>query len=293
VLYFPGCTLKTTAINFETSAKAVAKRMGIELEEMPKWNCCGTVFSLASDDLMHHIAPIRILIRAQELGHKRLVTLCAMCYNTLKMANEEIRQDKEKMEKINAFMDDEPDYEGSVEVLHFLELLRDIPQVDIKNKVERSLEGLKVMPYYGCLLVRPEYAALDDNEYPKLMEDMLRSIGAEPVYVPYNVECCGAYQTVNRKEMVAQRTYKIISAAKKRGAEAIVLSCPLCDFNLDNRQKEAAALFKDLEEMPVFYFTQLMALAFGCRREEIGLDGHYIDPKPLLRKKGLLEEVRG
>ncbi len=279
--YYPGCTLKSTAKNFEDTTVAVSEALGIELVELERWNCCGTVYSLASDDLMHHLAPIRNLIRVQEMGFDRVTTLCSMCYNTLEQANQLVKSDPEKLEKMNSFMDLEEDYKGNVTVTHYLTLLKEIGFENIP--VKNLLSGLTVVPYYGCLLLRPEEISIDNPENPTIMAELLQTLGATVVDHPYKLECCGSYHTVDYKEVVCEKTYSILCSAQKRGAEAVVLSCPLCEFNLDFRQKD---LEKELAPMPVLYFSQLLALSLGL--DNAGFDQHYVDPEPLLRKKGLL-----
>jgi len=285
ISYYPGCTLKTTAKNFEDSAIAALMRLGVELAELPRWNCCGTVYSLASDDLIHKLAPIRNLIRVKEQKQSRVLTLCAMCYNTLKRANIFIREDSESRDKMNDFMyREEIDYKGDVEVLHLLEFLRDEIKFDqIAKKVKHKFNGLKVAPYYGCLLLRPKEAAIDNPENPTVLENLLNSIGIEPVDFPYRNECCGAYQTVNEPDLVADRIYKIVNYAKGLGADMIATSCPLCQFNLDRRQELVQRRFADFEEMPVVYFTQLMGMALGVDKKTLGFNSHYIKPTPLCK----------
>ena len=299
-LYFPGCTLKTAAENFEITAMETAKVLGINLVEIEDWVCCGTVHSLTTDDLMHHLAPTRILIRAQEMGKQMglrgedgclLFTLCSMCYNTLSQLNEFVKESPDKLEVINAFMDEEPDYEGKVKVLHLLELYKQIGVERIKEKVIAPLVGLKVAPYYGCLLLRPKKVSIDNLEDPTIMEDLIKALGAEPVDNPYKSKCCGTFHTVDKPYLVANLAYKILTYARRAGAEAIVLSCPLCAFNLENRQEDIKELYPDFQRMPVFYFTQLMAIAFGlgdlCRFET-----NYVDPLPLLKSKNIIK-VKG
>ena len=152
ISYFPGCTLKTMAKNFEDSALASMSSLGIEMVELPRWNCCGTVYCLTSDDLIHQVAPIRNLIRVKEQKNKRVVTLCSMCYHTLKRADKLVKEDREKLDKLNDFMDREDvKYGGEVEVLHLLEILKnEVGFNRITKKVKVSLEVLKVAPYYGC-----------------------------------------------------------------------------------------------------------------------------------------------
>ncbi len=288
--YYPGCTVKSTAKNFEISAIASAKVLDIEFIELPRWTCCGTVFSLASDDVMHQVAPIRNLLRVQEMKKDRVVTLCSMCYNTLKRSNLLVKKNKEVLDKINNYMYEEPEkYQAGVEVVHFLEVLdQDVGFEKIKQFVKKPLKGLKVVPYYGCTLLRPRDVGIDDAESPTIMEKLLKALGAEVINDPMKTECCGAYHTVERKHIIKERTYKIISSAVARGGEALVLSCPLCDYNLDKFQMDVAREHPGFHPIPVFYFTQLMALAFGLDESALGLEYNYTDPKPLLLEKNLL-----
>jgi len=290
ISYYPGCTLKNNAKNFEDSALCSLKNLEVEVEELERWNCCGTVFSLATDDLIHHIAPIRNLIRVKEANTNKVMTLCAMCFNTLKRANERVRSDPESLDKINEFMyREEVEYQGDVKVLHLLEILRDeIKFENITKKVVKPLKNLKIANYYGCLLVRPKEIGLDDVENPTVLENLMTALGADAIDFPYKTECCASYQTVDKPENVADRTYQILTSAQSQGAELVSVSCPLCAFNLDHRQKETVQKYPEFKNMPILYFTQLMALALGCPEKDLRLDLHYIDPKPILREKGLL-----
>ena len=288
--YYPGCTLKNHAKNFEDSALCSLNHLGIEVEEIPRWNCCGTVFSLSTDDLIHQLAPIRNLIRVKESKSDSVMTLCSMCYHTLKAANMRIKSHPEELDTINEFMYRESlKYEGDVRVLHLLEILRDEVKFDnLAKKVEKPLKNLKTANYYGCLLVRPRELGFDDMENPMIMENLMTALGAGTIDFPYKTECCASYQTVDKPEIVADRTNSIITSARNMGAEVMVVSCPLCAFNLDHRQKKTMQKYPEFKTMPVLYFTQLMAIAFGCKEADLGFDLHYIDPKPLLKQKKLL-----
>ena len=290
ITYYPGCTLKANARNFEDSALYALKQLDIDVEELPRWNCCGTVYSLATDDLIHHMAPIRNLIRVKESGSDRVMTLCAMCYNTLKRANKRMKDDPESLEKINQVMyKEEINYEGDVEIYHLLELMRDEIQFNnLAQKVTKPLKNLKVACYYGCMLVRPREVGIDDPENPVVMEDFVRALGGEPIDFPYKTECCGSYQTVDKTGIVAERTNQIINSAKNRGADVIASSCPLCAFNLDHRQKQTVQIYQDFEGLPILYFTQLLAIALSCPKEILRLDLHYFDPEPILQEKVLI-----
>jgi heterodisulfide reductase subunit B len=296
--YFPGCTLKTTAKNFEGSALEAARRLGIELVELPNWNCCGVVASLTSDDLMHHLAPVRNLGRIAEMNEQdiikdeyRLLTLCAMCYNTLQRANLRVRENAEDLQKINDFMYLEPNYDGNVDVIHFLELLSEIGFEKVRQQIANPLADLKIASYYGCTLLRPKDVGIDDPESPTIMEEFVEALGAQAVQWRAKSRCCGSYHTVNHKEVVVNLAQGIIENARAAGAEAIITSCPLCAFNLDQRQEEVQEAYPDFQPMPVFYFSQLLALALGVEDNLLGWDKHYVDPLPLLRAKTVIRDA--
>ena len=290
ISYFPGCTLKANAKNFEDSTLCALKKLGLEVEELRRWNCCGTVYSLATDDIIHHVAPVRNLIFSKEAKADALVTLCAMCYNTLKRANDRFKKNAEDRDIINRFMDAEGlAYEGDVKVLHLLEVLRDVIKFEnLAQKVVLPLKDLKVASYYGCLLVRPKEIGLDNVENPQVLENLMSALGAQPVDFPHKTECCGAYQTVDNPQIVAERTHQILTSARIRGADVVAVSCPLCAFNLDNRQKETVDLYSDFKKMPILYFSQLLGIALGCPAEALRFDLHDVDPKPVLKRKGLI-----
>lgn len=278
-LYYPGCTLKTKASDYEESAMAVMEALGKPLVEMDKWYCCGAVQSLTTDDIMHQIAPIRTMLCAQEQGEKNVVTLCDMCYNVLKQANERMKENEDDLETMNDFLDEDPDYKGNVEVHHLFEILIDLIE-EIEDTVEKPLDDLTIAPYYGCMLLRPDFVAIDKTEEPHIMEDILESLGANVLHNPKRTECCGSYHTVNRKDIVEKRVEELVSSAKKQGADVIALSCPLCQFNLDYYQRNMEY------DIPILYVTELIALALGL---EAGLKKHKINPKSLLKEKKILE----
>jgi heterodisulfide reductase subunit B len=198
-------------------------------------------------------------------------------------------EDADKRDRINNFLDEERDYDGNVSVLHILEFLRDEVGFDkIKDKVKRPLDRLKLSPYYGCLLLRPEGIGIDDIEAPRVMEDLIEALGGEAIESPFKIECCGSYHTVDDIEPVVERTKMIIDDSSTRGAEAIVVGCPLCFFNLDYRQKNVEMKNRGFTRIPVLYFTQLLAIALGLGDEICEFDLNYVDPRPLLEKKELI-----
>jgi heterodisulfide reductase subunit B len=291
LLYYPGCTLKTSAKNLEKSAFAIMEKLNHEMVEMKDWICCGVVASLTDDDLMHHLAPLRNLIYAEDEGEDTVVTLCDMCCNTLKQTNLRVQEIPDDLETLNSFMDRENDYKGSVKIMHFLEFLRDEVGFDvIKKMVKNPLKGMKIMPYYGCMMLRPREVAIDDAEEPTIMRDLLKALGAEVVDSPFKIECCGSYHTIEEKKLVSKRANRITNYAIERGSDAIMLSCPLCRFNLDFRGKEAEKIYNNFKQLPVYYYTQLIAVALDLDPKFYGFEEHMVDPILLLKKKGVFEK---
>lgn len=289
--YYPGCTLKTKAKNLETSALAAMTALGIDLVELPRWNCCGATYSLADDDLVHQLAPVRNLIRVGEQGENKVVTICDFCYNTLQRANLLVRNDSEKRNTLNTFMEEEPDYNGEVEVVHLYQVLRDEVGWDsIREKVKAPLNDLSVAPYYGCTLLRPGEIAIDDVERPTVLQDLMTVLGANVVDFPFATECCGSYESISNPDLALDRSWNILSAAARRGADVIVLSCPLCAYNLGHIQEDLKRKYGDFKGMPIVYFTQLLACALGLGSEVCHFDLNYGNPQEVLEGKKCVAE---
>jgi heterodisulfide reductase subunit B len=287
--YYPGCTLKTRARNLEEPTVASMQALGFELNEIPRWNCCGAVYSLADDDLIHQVAPVRNLIRVKKQGETGLVTLCAFCLNTLKRANLLMKQDLEKRDTLNDFIDEGVDYKGEVEVLHLLEVLRDeMGWEALSQKVKLPLRDLKLAPYYGCTLLRPREIAIDNVNNPTILRDFLKALGATPVDFPESTTCCGSYQIISSPDSISEFARPILNSASRQGAEALVLTCPLCDYNLARSQKELTKQQAGFTETPLIYFTQLLALALGLGPQVCHFDMNYGNPESLLKRKTLL-----
>jgi len=294
--YFPGCTLKTNAKNYDQSIKAIFRELGIDLVELPRWNCCGAVFSLSSDDLLRQVAPITNLLRTQELegtdsvDDPRLVVPCAMCFNVLKRANQRVRENPEDLKKINDFLylEAQP-YAGKVQIVHPIELLMKFSRAEIEDKVRRPLKGLRVSLYYGCNLLRPKEVAIDNPEDPSVLEKITEMLGAEVVENPNRLRCCGSYQTVVDQRLVGDLVYDIVKGASRGGADLLITACPLCAFNLDFRQSDASKSHSDHKQLPILYFSELIALAFGMKNSFGG--EHFVNPAPLM--ENFLKKEKG
>jgi heterodisulfide reductase subunit B len=289
VSYYPGCTFKTKAKNLVEAAVASMEKLGVEMGELSRWNCCGAVHSLSDDDLIHQIAPARVLIRAMEEGSNRLITLCSMCYNSLARANLLMRNDEEKRNTINLFMDEEPDYHGEVEVVHLLSFLKDEIGWDaIAEKIERPLKGLKIAPYYGCTLQRPREIGIEEPGSFKLMTGLLVALGADIVKTPVADLCCGSYQILGNPDAALNAVSRIIGWSDRSGADALAMSCPLCEFNIGKKQDDLIKKEMILKELPVFYFTQLLGLALGIDLESLHLELNGKGAEELLKAKNVI-----
>lgn len=261
VSYFPGCTLKNKAKELDVYSYKCAEALGVTLEEIQDWQCCGGVFTTSRDEVATKLSSVRAL---KEAGQKEqpLVTVCSACHNVIKQTNHAMQNDKEFAGKVNRYMADETPYEGDTEVYHYLELLRDVVGFDkVKEKVVNSLKGKKVAAYYGCLLLRPSSVMkMDDPENPTIMEDLIKAMGADAVVYAKRNECCGGYIAMESPELAKKNSNAVVENAKAAGAEMIITACPLCRYNL----------IKNGADIPVVYFTELLAEALGVKEDTNG-----------------------
>lgn len=259
--YYPGCTLRTKAVELDTYARVSAEALGFELEEVENWQCCGGVYPLGSDEIATKLSSVRALNSAKEKGQD-LVTICSACHHVMKRVNDDMKNVEDIRFKANNYMKSElrEPYEGETKILHYLEVLRDrIGFDEIKKKVVNPLTGKKIGAYYGCLLLRPgKIMGFDDPENPTIMEDFIRCLGAEPVIYPYRNECCGGYISLKEKDMSKNMCKKITESAEGFGADMLLTACPLCKYNLNKNTEK---------EIPVYYFTELLAEALGVKEK--------------------------
>lgn len=270
--YYPGCTLKTKAKKLDAYARASAEALGVTLEEIDDWQCCGGVYPLGSDEIATKLSSVRTL-QAAAAKEQELVTVCSACHHVLKRVNDDMRNVPEISEKVNNYQGMEYPYHGETNVIHFLELLRDkIGFDEISKKVKNPLKGRRIGAYYGCLLLRPgSILEFDDPENPSIIEDFIRALGAEPVVYPYRNECCGGYISLKEKELSGSMVDRIMESAAFKGAEELITACPLCLYNLTNgggaHSCAAAGNAGAQEKLPVRYFTELLAEALGVKEE--------------------------
>ena len=254
--YYPGCTLKDRAKELDIYARASAKALGIELEELPQWQCCGAVYPQASDEIASRLSAVRALMNAKD---GKLVTMCSACHHVLKRTNYDWNQDENFRTKATNYMKSEVPYDGSTQVIHFLELIRDgIGFAELKKRVVNPLTGRKIGAFYGCMVLRPgKVLAFDDPENPTIIEDFIRALGAESVKYPYRNECCGAYVALEDKSAAETQVDRALNSAVKAGCDELITACPLCMYNL---VENATA-----NRLPVKYFTELLAEALGVK----------------------------
>ncbi len=256
VSYYPGCTLRTKAKQLDLYARKSAEALGITMEEIENWQCCGGVFTTAKDEIATKLSSVRALSEAAK-KEQILVTVCSACHNVIKQTNHAMQNDADFAMHVNRYMAPES-YDGSARVLHYLEMLRDVVGFDtLKEKVVHPLSGKKIAAYYGCLLLRPgQTMQMDDVENPTILEDFIRALGAEPVIYAQRNECCGGYVAMEDPASAQKKSKKVLDSAASHGAEIIVTACPLCRYNLEKNGEG---------EMPVIYFTEMLAEALGVK----------------------------
>jgi heterodisulfide reductase subunit B2 len=280
--YYPGCSLHSTASEYNASVLSIFDELQVELHELEDWNCCGASSAHIFNHDLSQALPARNLALAQEAG-RDIVMPCAACYNRHKSADYVMRRDPSR----KAFLEETIGFEftGKVQVRPLLDVIvNDIGLEEIKTRVTRPLTGLKTVGYYGCLLVRPPQVAQFDNpENPQFMNLLLDTLGAEAKPWSYATDCCGGGLSLTKTDTTTRLVSRLADRAREAGAEAIVTSCPLCQVNLEMRQAKTDRANK----MPIFYFSELIGLAFGLDQTRSWLKKHLINPLPVLEKAAL------
>ena len=284
VAYYPGCSLHATASEFNTSAQAVCETLEMAILEPKGWRCCGSSAAHRADPQAALRLPLENLALIEQSGFSEVTMPCAACFNRHKAAQYEIRHHAERKAQVDDAIG--YDYQDSVRVTTLVEaILNHVGSERIREKVQNPLAGLRVVTYYGCLLTRPpQVTGADHPENPTGMDELLAALGAEVVDWSYKTVCCGAAHSLTRPDIVLKLSGNLVRRAREVGADAIAVACPLCHMNLDARQFQ----MEIGESMPVLYFTQLMALALGLGERETAVAKNLVDPRPLLREKGLL-----
>ncbi len=285
VAYFPGCSLHSTARDYDMSFQLVCRKLGIELQEIPHWVCCGASPAHVTSHLLSVALPCKNLILAEGMGLDTVVAPCAACFNRLKIAKQEVAENSQLKKDVQEVLG--KPYGGKVEVKHPLQIIaEDIGLAKVERMVRRELQGLKVASYYGCLLVRPlNMASFDDPEDPQSMDDLVTALGGEALPWAFKTECCGASFSLSETDIVLELSGEILNAALEAGAECILVACPLCQSNLDLRQKGIEKRRGKKFNLPILYFTELLGLAMGLDMDELGLSRHIVNPSKLLERK--------
>ena len=281
VSYYPGCSLEGTAIDYAASIGAVAGLLDLTLTELEDWNCCGATAAHSVSHQLSLALPARNLSLAESVGQD-VVVPCALCFNRLKAADKALKGPTGEQLGIV--------YQGDLKIWDLLDYLTQEPWLAaLPQKVVRPLTGLRTVGYYGCLVARPPAVTNKaDCENPQNMERLLEILGATPLDWSYKTDCCGAGLAVARPDLIDTLVQRLYERALQAGAECFVVSCQMCQANLDLPQARISKKFGKDYYLPVFYFTELIGLALGHPEVKKWLAGHLVDPLPLLRKKGLI-----
>jgi heterodisulfide reductase subunit B len=278
--YYPGCSLKGSAQELDESFRNCSEKIGVVLTEIPDWTCCGASSAHMVDAYLETALPARDLLTAERMG-KDVVAPCAGCHVRMRAASQHILKDPELQRQFP--FKGEIDVISGMDMFHKPELLK-----LIKEKKSSPLEGLRVVPYYGCVAVRPvEVVEPENSENPTQMDDILSALGAEVLSWPYKTDCCGGSLALTKTEMVVKLSRKLIDMALTVGADAMVTMCPMCQANLDTRQADISKVAGKAYQMPIIYLTELIGVAFNDPKTKSWFERHIVSPVPALAKRGL------
>ena len=272
---YPGCSLTGSARDYNESVFALAEAFDLGFSTIPDWNCCGATAAHNLNKELSLALPARILAIAEQNGMDEIIVPCAACYSRLTVTQHELNRNPELKNRIKEVI--EADYRGTSKILNVIEWIDRYIAPKLAEKVTRPF-GHKVACYYGCLLVRPnKILNYDRAEDPQTMDTLMTKIGATPVDYPFKTECCGAGFSVSRTDIVSRLSGKIIEDAEHRGAEAIIVACPMCHSNLDMRRANINKFWKTEFRIPVIFVTQAIGLAIGLSADKVGLKRHFVD----------------
>jgi len=282
--YYPGCSLHSTAKEYDRSLRAVCEKVGIELEEVKNWICCGSTPAHSTSKLLSLALPLKNLAEIEKSGFREVIVPCAACFSRFKIALHEIDTEPRLAAEVEGII--EHKFRDGVKVYHPLDILSNSAGLStLTELVKNDLSGLKVVCYYGCLLTRPpKVTGFDVCEYPQSMDKILQAVGVSTLDWSYKTDCCGASFALTRTEIVLKLSRDILEGAKSVGADAIAVACPMCHVNLDTRQEEIEQKYQVTYHLPIFYFTQLMGLAFDIPAEKLLLKRHLVDSEDLLER---------
>ncbi len=284
--YYPGCSLHSTAKEYDRSLRAVCEKVGIELEEVEDWICCGSTPAHTTSKLLSLALPLNNLAEIEKSGFGEVIVPCAACFSRFKIAQHEIDNEPKLAAEVEGII--EHKFRDGVKVYHPLDILsNNMGLGKLTELAKNDLSGLKVVCYYGCLLTRPpKVMEFDVCEYPQSMDKILQALGVSTLDWSYKTDCCGASFALTKTEIVLKLSHDILEEAKSVGADAIAVTCPMCHVNLDTRQEEIEKKYQTTYHLPIFYFTQLVGISLGIPAEKLLLKRH------LVATEGVLEKVR-
>ncbi len=272
--FYPGCSLRGTSREYNESVVALATAFGLELVEIKDWNCCGATAAHSMNKALALSLPARVLALAEQQGLDEIVVPCASCYNRLSVAQYELTHDETLRDRVIEIIG--MPYFGGVSILNVIQMIEKYIQKDLAAKIVQPF-CRKVACYYGCLLVRPQHVLQFDRlEDPQHMDALMSLIGADPIDWAYKTECCGAGLSVSRTDLVAKLSGNVLKDADDRGAQAVIVACPMCHSNLDMRRSDINNYLTKPIHTPVLYITQAIGLSIGLRPNELGLQRHFI-----------------
>lgn len=290
--YYPGCSLHSAHKGYDMSCRAVSKLLGCELVELDDWNCCGATIYMSIKRTTALAIAARNLALAEKEGME-IVTPCSSCYTILNKAHKYLSSNPELLDNVNKCLAEAGlKYNCTVRVRHPLDVfVNDVGLEIISLYVKKPLEGLKIANYYGCQLVRPE-KGFDDKENPTSMENLFSTIGAEEIYFPYKLRCCGGMLMTTFEDAALKLSEEILDCAAENGADCIVTTCPLCQMNLEAYQNKINMKFNKNYKMPILFFSQVLGVAMGLSEEELGLEKNFYRCEKLeeIYKKKVVEE---
>ena len=284
--YYPGCSLHTTAKEFDLSTKVVMGELGIELEELQDWSCCGgSVAGSVSHDVGMALASRNVVLAQNQ--NTDLLASCSGCYNKSAKAAKALENTQER-DKITSILEGMgmTVSDNNIKVRNVVDVLAN--DLDISSQIKKPLTGLKVACYYGCLLTRPaSITGWDFPVFPMSMDRLVTTCGAEVVDFRSKTKCCGGPILVPQEDVALELTKGLLDEAKSLGADSIVLACPLCSTNLELRQPDIEKKYDVSYSLPIIYITELIGLALGIKPGKLGMDKHIVSTKPILRKLGI------
>ncbi|NWG02664.1 MAG: CoB--CoM heterodisulfide reductase iron-sulfur subunit B family protein [Syntrophaceae bacterium] len=286
--YYPGCSLESSAKEFDLSIRAILQEMKISLKDIPDWNCCGASPAHYLNEELAQALPYRNLVKAEEAGLDRVISPCPACYSHLKHIHEEVLKETHLADRLESIVGKK--YNGGIVSKHLLDFIKeDIGFDRLKSSVKLPLSRLRVVNYYGCLTRLPG-VRIDDMENPTLMDEVISILGGEALEWSHKTECCGASLSVSRTEIALRLVNSILEAAKERQVDCIAVVCPLCQSNLDTRQGDINKRFGTTYEIPILYLSQLIGLAQKLNYSQLGLDRLVTSPQNILIEKGIIEK---